>query len=180
MNQNEEKRISKFLSLVLRHKPEEIQLELNENGWADIDELIEKCAKRNIQFSTEDLKQVVENNDKQRFSLDLTRNKIRANQGHSIQIDPDLKEVTPPSLLYHGTTEKYKATILEHGITKQNRLHVHLSTQKETAIQVGSRHGKPFIFTVDTEAMSKDGFVFYLSENSVWLTDEVPSKYLKQ
>lgn len=180
MNQKEEKHISKFLSLVLRHKPEEIQLELDDSGWADIDELIAKCAKRNIRFSKDDLMQVVANNDKQRFALNLEQNKIRASQGHSIQIEPDLKVVNPPADLFHGTAEKNKASILENGITKQNRLHVHLSAEKETAIKVGSRHGKPFIFIVDTVAMLQDGYVFYLSENGVWLTDSVPSKYLKK
>lgn len=180
MTEKEEKTISKFLSLVLRHQPEMIQLELSQTGWADVDELIEKCAVKNIRFTKNELKQVVQNNNKQRFAYDEENNLIRANQGHSIQIDADLKTAIPPVVLYHGTAEKNVPAIREQGITKQNRLHVHLSADQETANKIGMRHGKPFIFTVEAKQMHDEGNLFYLSENGVWLTELVLPNYLQK
>lgn len=178
MNEQHKKRISKYLSLVLRHNPEVIGLNLDENGWADVGELQEKCAKQNRAFTLEELDEVVETNDKKRFILNEDKTRIRANQGHSINVDLALKPQQPPEFLYHGTSEANLASIFEKGIEKRNRQHVHLSQDKETATKVGMRHGKPVILTIETGKMDKDGMVFYLSENNVWLTNFVDAEYI--
>lgn len=178
MNEKHNKRISKFLSLVLRHKPEIISLNLDKNGWADVEELQEKCAKQNQDFTLEELGEIVETNDKKRFIFNEDKTKIRANQGHSISVDLALKPQQPPEFLYHGTAEDNVKSILENGIEKRNRQHVHLSTDKDTASKVGMRHGKPVLLTIMTGKMSEDGIVFYLSENNVWLTDFVDPEYI--
>ncbi|RYD98956.1 MAG: RNA 2'-phosphotransferase [Sphingobacteriales bacterium] len=170
--------ISKYLSYVLRHHPESIDLVLDEQGWADIDVLLTKCAAKNVLFDREDLAQLVAQNDKQRFAIDTVGNKIRANQGHSIRIDAALEPQVPPLVLYHGTAKRFLPAILEQGLLKQNRLHVHLSHEIATARNVGSRHGVPVVLRIDTVAMQREGFIFYLSENKVWLTENVPAKYI--
>jgi putative RNA 2'-phosphotransferase len=169
---------SKFISLVLRHKPEEIGLALDENGWADIVQLIEGLGKRGHKISFETLKEIVDTNEKKRFSFNEDHTKIRANQGHTVEVDVELKAVTPPSVLYHGTAAKSVDSILQTGLSKMQRLHVHLSADLETAIKVGQRHGKPVVLSVDAGAMHNDGIKFYLSENSVWLVEEVPVRYI--
>lgn len=180
MNEIENKKISKFLSLILRHQPETIQLKLDENGWADVGELITKSAKGRMYFTFEDLEEVVETNNKKRFAFNDDKTKIRASQGHSIDIDLALKIIQPPDFLYHGTAEANISSILEKGIEKRTRQHVHLSADKETATKVGMRHGKPFILTIRTKEMHKDGIPFYLSANGVWLTDFVDAKYISK
>ncbi len=179
MNEQHKKRISKFLSLVLRHKPEVINLMLDENGWASVDELMEKCAKHERNFTLNELMEMVETNDKKRFVFNEDKTRIRANQGHSIDIDLALKPQQPPEFLYHGTAEANIPSIMENGIEKRNRQHVHLSQDKETATKVGMRHGKPVILTIETEKMHEAGIPFYLSENNVWLTDFVDIKYIR-
>ncbi|MBF4517242.1 RNA 2'-phosphotransferase [Flavobacterium sp. ANB] len=181
MNEKAAKSVSKFLSLVLRHSPETIELKLDENGWADVDELILKCNNRGSQnqMTAELLDYVVENNDKKRFTFNEDRTKIRASQGHSISVELDLKEAEPSEFLYHGTVEKFLESIKKEGLQKMSRQHVHLSKDKETAIKVGGRRGVPQILTIKSREMFKDGFKFYLSENNVWLTDEVPAKYIE-
>lgn len=166
---------SKFLSLVLRHKPEKIGIKLDENGWADVSELLSKM-KNGI--TMEILEEIVVTNDKQRFAFNEDKTKIRANQGHSINVDLELKVLVPPNMLYHGTAERFIKSIMETGLDKRNRTHVHLSQNYDTAISVGSRYGKPVILKIDTKKMSEDGYIFYLSENNVWLTDSVPVKYI--
>ena len=178
MNEQHKKRISKYLSLVLRHKPEVIGLNLDENGWADVEELQEKCAKQNRDFSLKELDEIVETNDKKRFIFNEDKTRIRANQGHSIDIDLALKPQQPPEFLYHGTAEANLTSIFEKGIEKRSRQHVHLSQDKETATKVGIRHGKPLILIIKTKEMYDDGIEFYLSENNVWLTDFVNAKYI--
>ncbi|MCW3160729.1 RNA 2'-phosphotransferase [Chryseobacterium oryctis] len=180
MNEAQKKKISKFLSLILRHQPETINLILDENGWANIEELRLKSAKNNIHFTLEELDEVVETNDKKRFIFNEDKTKIRANQGHSIDIDLALKPQQPPEYLYHGTAEANISSILEKGIEKRSRQHVHLSQDKETAAKVGMRHGKPKILTIRTGKMFENGIVFYLSENNVWLTDFVDKKYISR
>jgi putative RNA 2'-phosphotransferase len=177
-----EKRISKLLSLVLRHKPEVIGIEVDKNGWTDAIELISKVNEHTneVSLTYPSLCQMVLDNNKQRFTLNADGSKIRANQGHSIDVDVELNETTPPDVLFHGTATRFKDSILGMGIDKQSRLHVHLSADTETATKVGQRHGKLFIFEVDAKSMSSDGHKFYLSKNSVWLTDNVPVKYLKE
>ncbi|GAB0154790.1 RNA 2'-phosphotransferase [Chryseobacterium sp. Alg-005] len=180
MNETEKKKISKFLSLILRHQPETINLELDENGWADINELMAKSAKNKIYFTSEELDEVVETNNKKRFAFNENKTRIRANQGHSIDVDLALKTQQPPEFLYHGTAEINISSILENGIQKRSRQHVHLSADKETATKVGMRHGKPVILTIRTGLMFQEGIEFYLSDNGVWLTDFVDAKYISK
>ena len=172
------KKTSKFLSYVLRHAPEAIGLALDEQGWASIEQLITCANASGRQLSRELLLEVVRTNDKQRFALSEEGLYIRASQGHSVTINLDLKPQLPPDKLYHGSAKRFLDSILKHGIQPGNRRHVHLSLDYETAIQVGRRHGKPIVLAVNAKAMTTEGFVFFLSENSVWLTDTVPAKYL--
>ncbi|WP_417914028.1 RNA 2'-phosphotransferase [Candidatus Electronema sp. JM] len=170
--------ISKFLSLVLRHKPELIGLRLDAEGWTDINELIAKAAAKNIVLSHEVICSIVQTNDKQRFFLTADRTCIRANQGHSIPVDLHLPEQVPPPCLFHGTASRFLPSIKEKGLLPGVRQHVHLSADAETALQVGARHGKPVILRIDVARMHKDGCAFFLSENKVWLTRHVPAEYI--
>lgn len=173
------KETSKYISLILRHKPETIGITLDEHGWANVDELIAGVAKTHpLDMAT--LEQIVAEDEKQRYSFNEDKTLIRANQGHSIPVDVELEEKQPPEFLYHGTGEKYVASINEQGLISKSRLYVHLSFDEETAHKVGIRHGKPVIYTVKSGEMYKDGFKFYCSVNGVWLTKEVPVKYLIQ
>ena len=172
--------ISKFLSLVLRHQPETIGIELDQNGWTDVDILLEKSNNFGIKIDTDTLKHIVETNTKKRFAFNDTFDRIRASQGHSVEIELGYTSQKPPKTLYHGTAEKSVHSILDTGLQKQNRQQVHLSADIETAIKVGQRHGKSFVFKVLAEQMFNDKFEFFISENGVWLTDIVPTKYLKQ
>jgi putative RNA 2'-phosphotransferase len=178
MNDQQNKKTSKFLSFVLRHKPETINLVLDENGWANVEELITKSTNDSQGFTFEELDEIVQTNDKKRFIFNEDKTKIRANQGHSIEVDLALKLQQPPEFLYHGTAENNLNSILKNGIEKRSRQHVHLSQDKETATKVGMRHGKPIILTIKTGKMSQDGILFYLSENGVWLTDFVAAEYI--
>lgn len=179
MNEKTIKDTSKFLSLVLRHSPEKINLQLDENGWALVNELIIQCNKFHKAINHELLNYVVKTNDKKRFAFNEDKSKIRASQGHSISIDLDIEQVQPPEFLYHGTVDKFVEVIKKEGLKKMSRQHVHLSQDKETAIKVGSRRGKPIILIVKAKKMYQDGFLFYLSENNVWLTNEVPTNYIE-
>lgn len=179
-NEKKQTHISKFLSLVLRHKPEIIGIKLDLNGWIDVSELIEKSNKYGIQFDRETLNHIVTTNSKKRFAFNDKLDKIRASQGHSIEIELGYTNQKPPETLFHGTSEKSVQSILENGLERQTRQHVHLSSDIDTAIKVGQRHGKPFLFLVLAEQMHKDNFEFYISDNGVWLTNNVPIKYLKK
>ncbi len=173
------KETSQFISLILRHKPETIGITLDEHGWAKVDELIAGVNKtRNLDMAM--LEEIVATDNKQRFSFNEDKTLIRANQGHSIAVDVDLEQLDPPQFLYHGTGEKYVASIEQQGILPRTRLYVHLSPNVETAVKVGSRHGKPVVYKIFAEQMSKDGYVFYKSVNGVWLTKEVPTKYFQR
>jgi putative RNA 2'-phosphotransferase len=173
-------RISKFLSKHLRHAPEAIGITLEPGGWVNVDTLLEACAKHGMRISRETLDTVVTENNKQRFGFDETGTLIRANQGHSTNVELEFESLTPPETLYHGTATKFLPSILETGIQRMKRHHVHLSSDTETAAKVGSRHGKLVILEVNTRAMVEEGFVFYRSENNVWLVDNVPVKFLNQ
>lgn len=170
---------SRFISLILRHKPETIGICLDEHGWANVDELIAGIAKTRP-FDMRMLEEIVRTDGKQRYSLNADKTLIRANQGHSIPVDVELEQKLPPDILWHGTGEKYVASIDEQGLMPKLRLYVHLSGDYETAVKVGSRHGKPVIYEVNTRQMQTDGCVFYQSVNGVWLTKHVPVKYLKK
>lgn len=178
MIEKQKKTISKFLSLILRHSPGTIGLKLDYNGWADVEQLLSKSKEHNQPFSKEDLEEIVTTNDKQRFIFNESKTKIRANQGHSIEVELDLQSQVPPELLYHGTVEKFLVIIKTEGLQKMGRQHVHLSKDIETAKKVGSRRGEPIILSVSSAAMFKDGYIFYLSENGVWLTNDVPAAYI--
>ena len=178
MQESKRNMISKFLSLVLRHDPGKIGLQLDESGWADVEELISKSAGGNMIFSPQDLEEVVVTNDKQRFGYNEDKSKIRANQGHSIEVELQLVQKEPPETLYHGTVNRFLESIKGQGLQKMNRHHVHLSAERLTAEKVGSRRGEAVILIVRSGAMAKDGFAFFFSENGVWLTDHVPVKYI--
>ncbi len=169
---------SKFISLILRHKPEVIGITLDEHGWANVDELILGIAKTHPLNMTI-LEEIVANDNKQRYSFNDDKTLIRANQGHSIAVDVELEEQLPPQYLYHGTGEKYTSSIEAQGLIPKSRLYVHLSADEDTARKVGSRHGKCVVYLVLAQQMAYDGFTFYQSVNGVWLTKVVPTKYLK-
>ncbi len=174
-----DKDISKLLSLVLRHQPEALNIELDQNGWTNVDTLIAKVKERSAEFDFDRLEQLVITSDKQRFAFSEDLTKIRANQGHSVQVDVQLKPQTPPEFLYHGTVDKFLDGIRAEGLKKGSRLHVHLSRDLETAAKVGSRRGKPVILTVRSGEMAAAGHAFYLSENGVWLCDAVPVQFIE-
>lgn len=173
-------KLGKYLSLILRHKPDVIGIELDKHGWASVDELIEGINKTGRFINEEILDEIVETNNKKRYQYNDDHTKIRANQGHSINVDVDLKERIPPNLLYHGTALNYLDKIKQLGIKKMNRLHVHLSKDIETAKNVGKRHGQPIVLVIDTKAMVEDGYVFYFSNNGVWLCNDIDYKYIKE
>jgi putative RNA 2'-phosphotransferase len=180
MDKREAKHKSKFLSLVLRHRPEVIGLELDENGWASVDELLAKMASEaQKDFTFEELRYIVANNDKKRFAFSDDLRMIRANQGHSVKVDLSLKGKVPPGLLYHGTAIKNLESIRKAGLKKGQRHHVHLSADRDTAIKVGGRHGKPVVLTIAAMNMYQSGIPFFLSENGVWLTDHVPVQFIE-
>ena len=168
---------SKFISLILRHKPETIGITLDEHGWANVDELIAGVSKTHPLDMT-GLERIVAEDEKQRYSFNEDKTLIRANQGHSIPVDVELEKVEPPEILYHGTGEKFVASIDEQGLIPKSRLYVHLSGDEDTARKVGQRHGKPVIYIVKSGEMYRNGTVFYRSVNGVWLVKEVPVKYL--
>lgn len=174
-----EKDTSKYLSLILRHKPDIIGIQLDEHGWANVEELIDGIRKTQP-IDMDLLEKIVAEDEKQRYSFNVNKTLIRANQGHSIPVDVELEKKVPPAVLWHGTGEKYVLSIEEQGLIPKSRLYVHLSTDFDLAKKVGQRHGKPVIFQVDAERMQKDGYDFFLSLNGVWLTKKVPCEYLKK
>jgi putative RNA 2'-phosphotransferase len=180
MNDSRLVKISRYLSRHLRHQPDRIGITLEPGGWVKVDELLTACKKNQFNISRQELELVVEQNDKKRFSFDKTGSYIRANQGHSVEVDLQLESQVPPDVLYHGTGDKLVDAILEQGILKMSRHHVHLSSDIETAKKVGARHGKPVVLGVNAAKMSEDGFTFYCSDNGVWLIDNVPAQYLKK
>lgn len=171
-------KISKYLSRHLRHQPERIGIELTPGGWVEVKKLLAACKKHQFPISRQELEEVVKSNDKQRYSFDETGALIRANQGHSVEIDLQLEPLVPPDVLYHGTGHKSVDVILEQGLLKMSRHHVHLSADIETAIKVGARHGKPVVFVVNAAKMHSHGIHFYCSDNGVWLVDSVAPQYL--
>jgi putative RNA 2'-phosphotransferase len=178
MNDKEKTSLGKFISKILRHHPEIIGITLDEHGWADVPDLISGIqANGHPDFDMAALEEIVATNNKQRYSFSEDKWLIRANQGHSIPVDVELPEVSPPDVLWHGTGEKFVPSILQQGILRMNRLYVHLSPDRDTARNVGRRHGKPVLLKINCRQMSEDGYIFYRSVNGVWLTKEVPVKY---
>lgn len=178
ISEKETTSLSKFLSLVLRHQPETINIKLDEQGWVTVDELLQKAAAHGKVMTTEVLSHIVETNAKKRFAFDGTGQKIRASQGHSVEVELGYAPQTPPDVLYHGTGSQSVEAILQTGIEKRSRQHVHLSSDLETAIKVGQRHGKAVVLTVAAGEMHRLGHKFYLSENKVWLTDFVSPQFI--
>lgn len=175
------KSLSKFLSLILRHKPETVGIKLDANGWADVQELLQGIRKTGREMTFATLEQVVRENDKQRFSFNEDKTKIRANQGHSISVDVELEEKIPPENLFHGTIARNEKSIDVQGLLKGARLYVHLSADVETARKVAARRrGEQIIYKVCATKMYRDGYKFYQSKNGVWLTERVPRKYLEK
>ena len=172
------KETSKFLSFVLRHQPEEIGLRLDDAGWASVEELLEACKKAGRALTREDLQRIVDTSDKKRFAFSEDGLYIRANQGHSVQIELGYEPRKPPSLLYHGTATRFLESIRKEGLKRGSRHHVHLSSDSVTAANVGARHGKPVVLRIASSQMHNDGYSFYLSENGVWLTERVPPDYI--
>jgi len=172
-------KVSKYLSKHLRHQPERLGLTLEPGGWVVVEDLLAACRRNHMPLTRSQLDEVVAKNDKQRFSFDETGAKIRANQGHSVEVDLQLEPTTPPDILYHGTGHNSVQGIREQGLLRFTRNHVHLSKDVPTAIRVGQRHGKPFVFVVDARAMHEAGHTFYVSDNGVWLAESIPAEYLR-
>jgi putative RNA 2'-phosphotransferase len=171
-------KISKKLSLHLRHAPEQLGITLGPGGWVPVDELLKALAEHGFRITRGQLDEVVETSDKQRFAFDETGTLVRANQGHSVPVDLDLPVTQPPAVLYHGTVAKFVPAIFESGLEPMNRHHVHLSATVDTATKVGERRGVPVVLRVDAARMAADGHEFRVSANGVWLAEHVPPAYL--
>lgn len=180
MNDTELTRISKTLSYHLRHRPDELGLTLEPGGWVAVDELLAALARKGKTIARAELDEVVARNNKRRFAFDETGTRIRASQGHSVEVNLELESVPPPAALYHGTSERALAAIEREGLKKMRRHHVHLSADVATARMVGARHGPPVVLNVDAAAMHAAGFAFFRSANGVWLVDEVPPAFLSR
>ncbi len=174
------KEMSKFLSFVLRHQPQAIGLALDESGWADVGELIDKAAKAGKRYTPELIAEIVATSDKKRFTLSEDGTRIRAAQGHSVDVDLGLTPVVPPPLLYHGTATRFLESIRAQGLRPGSRQQVHLSGDVETARKVGMRHGSPAVLVIQAVRMHDAGFAFYRADNGVWLTDHVPHAYIEE
>ena len=172
------KQISKFISLVLRHEPEAIGITLDVNGWVDVETLMERMCASGKRIDRKTLEMLVETNDKQRFAFSEDGMRIRANQGHSVEVDLALEPSAAPEFLYHGTATRFESSVRSEGLIRKARQHVHLSGDIKTALNVGQRHGKPCLLTIRAQEMERDGYVFYCSKNGVWLTDRVPLAYI--
>ncbi|XCN75393.1 MAG: RNA 2'-phosphotransferase [Candidatus Electrothrix aestuarii] len=172
-------KISKFLSLILRHAPEKIGIHLDANGWVVVDDLLSATKAHGTEIFREQLDEVVFRNDKQRFAFSPDGLRIRANQGHSVDIDLELPPVTPPSVLFHGTAMRFLPSIESQGLQRMSRQHVHLSAAREQAHRVGARHGRPVVLEIDAKGMNDTGHLFFLSANGVWLTEFVPVDFIK-
>lgn len=171
--------LSRFISLILRHKPDTVGLSLNEHGYVGVDALIEAINSRSSFYIDKSMLDfIVRTDNKKRYSYSSNGKMIRANQGHSVKVDLGLKECVPPDVLYHGTSEKYLESILREGLKSKSRNHVHLSEDVSTAVEVGKRHGKPVVLRVEAGLMYSNGYKFYLSENGVWLCGSVPVEYI--
>lgn len=178
MNDKQRVRVSKFLSKHLRHDPGGIGLTLDPSGWVDVDALLAGCRNAGMPISRDQLAEVVATSDKRRFAFDESGTCIRANQGHSVDVDLQLEPTEPPAVLFHGTPEGAVSAILRDGLRKMRRHHVHLSPDIATATRVGARRGRPVVLTVDAASMARSGKLFYVTANGVWLTDEVPPEFL--
>ncbi len=178
MSSNSDIKTSKFLSLVLRHQPDAAGITLDEAGWVGIDVLLAGCAAHGKTIDRAQLERVVADSDKQRFAFNADRTRIRANQGHSVEVDLQYEPRTPPDILYHGTASRFLDSIQEKGLLKMNRHHVHLSAETRLTMRVGARHGRPVLLIIRAQEMVAAGHVFYCSTNHVWLVDAVPVQFI--
>ena len=165
---------------MLRHEPSAAGVVLDAEGWVDVDDLLAGAARHGVRFTREELDEVVRTNDKQRFAFSGDARRIRASQGHSVSVDLGLQAEAPPAVLYHGTVERFFSSIMAGGLKKRARQHVHLSADVATALRVGGRRGRPVILEVASAEMHGAGFLFFRSANGVWLTDEVPPRFLSR
>ncbi|WP_337177590.1 RNA 2'-phosphotransferase [Paludisphaera sp.] len=172
--------VSKYLAKHLRHAPQDLGLTLQPGGWVAVDDLLAATRQHGFPITFDELIECVETNDKRRFAFDVSGELIRANQGHSVEVDLQLEACEPPPTLYHGTVERFMPSILESGLTRGKRHHVHLSGDVETARKVGARRGQPVILAIEAGRMGRDGREFLRSANGVWLTDAVPPEYLSR
>jgi putative RNA 2'-phosphotransferase len=179
MNEKETIRTSKFLSLILRHEPERVGLRLGDAGWVGVDELLKAVNSHGVSLTLDDLKYIVATSDKKRFAFSGDGLRIRASQGHSVEVDLQYAPQTPPELLYHGTATRFLAAIRQHGLQKMQRHDVHLSAETRVTLQVGGRHGKPVLLTIRAGDMHRAGFIFRCSANGVWLVDQVPTTFIE-
>ena len=179
MTEKEIIRTSKFLSLILRHEPERVGLKLDGAGWVAVTDLLEAVNRNGISLALDQLKHVVANNDKKRFEFSEDDQRIRASQGHSVEVDLQYESQVPPELLYHGTPERFVESIRATGLNKGQRHHVHLSPDAQTAAKVGQRRGRPVVLTIRSGGMHRQGHVFYRSANGVWLVDHVPVQFIE-
>lgn len=179
MTERETVKTSKFLSLILRHEPGRVGLRLGEAGWVDVDELLEAVNRHGVALSLEQLQHVVATSDKKRFAFSEDGRRIRANQGHSVEVDLQYAPQTPPEILYHGTAVQFVESIRRHGLQRMERHDVHLSVDPQTTLQVGSRRGKPVLLKIRAGEMHRAGHVFSCSANGVWLVPEVPSRFIE-
>lgn len=171
-------KVSKYLSKHLRHAPHRIGLQLESGGWVAVDILLAACATYRFTITRAELNEVVRRSDKQRFAFNESSTHIRANQGHSVEVDLELPVAVPPDILFHGTARHNVDAIMREGLNRGRRHHVHLSFERETARRVGARHGVPVLFRVAAGAMHSQGFAFFVSQNGVWLCEEVPPQFL--
>jgi putative RNA 2'-phosphotransferase len=179
MDEKSVRRISKFLSLVLRHQPDKIGIQLDAAGWVEVEVLLEALPRSGQKISRDMLEHVVRTNDKQRFTIDESGQRIRATQGHSVEVELGYEPADPPAILIHGTPETAVSAIRESGLQKMKRHHVHLHSDSSTASAVGARRGQPVLLNVKAQEMAREGFVFYVTANQVWLTDHVPPRFIE-
>lgn len=177
---NDDVTLGKFMSLILRHKPETIGIKLDSEGWADVNELIKGINAAGHSIDMQTVERIVAENNKKRYTLSPDKKRIRANQGHSIDVSVEMEKRTPPDLLYHGTASRFLESIKASGIKKMSRQYVHLSADVPTAFSVGKRHGSPVVLVIDAKQMSADGFVFMISANGVWQSEDIPWHYVKE
>jgi len=179
MNDKETVRTSKFLSLILRHEPERVGLKLGEAGWVGVEDLLQAVNRHDVPLTLDQLKHIVATSDKKRFAISEDGRRIRASQGHSVEVDLQYAPQTPPELLYHGTATRFLAAIRQHGLHKMERHDVHLSAETRLTLQAGGRHGIPVLLTIRAGDMQRAGFMFRCSANGVWMVDHVPPQFIE-
>lgn len=179
VNEKQLTKMSKFLSLVLRHQPDAAGITVDAHGWADVRALLQGMKTAGFPCDAETLAGIVASDEKQRYSFNADRTKIRANQGHSFPVDLELAPVMPPETLWHGTATRFLDSIMQEGLKPMSRQYVHLSPDAETAYRVAVRHGRPVILLIEAKQMTEAGYVFYRSENGVWLTEAVPPQFIR-